>query len=38
MSRQQKQTRQKTLKQNPFITYRDEKTGQWVVIKAATAA
>jgi hypothetical protein len=24
------------LRQNPFTTYRDPQTGQWVVVKSAT--
>lgn len=26
------------LRSNPFITYRDPKTGRWVVVKVAPAA
>ncbi len=26
---------EKPLKPNPFITYRDSKTGKWVVVKPA---
>jgi len=33
----QVKTTKNNLRSNPFITYRDPKTGRWVVVKTAAA-